>query len=344
MSVWNDPSPVGTEDGQPAGAAGPQPDISVVVPSHNRPVRLRWLLNALEEQTLDQSRWEVVVAHDSTGPETDELLATHPLAASGTLRHRKLEPSGPGSAGKLRNAAWRAARAPVIAFTDDDCRPPEDWLERALEAANRHPGAIVQGTTRGDPLEAANRHAPYPRSQLILPPVPWAQTCNIVYPRALLDQVGGFLETPPLDAGEDMELAIRCKEAGAPYIAAPEVLSYHAIEGAYLHQHVRTLWRWGDLAFLVKRHPKAREHFQLWFFWKRTHVWLPLALLGVAKRRNPLWLAAVIPWIVHTSPNRATDYRGQFRNWAELPGRLVIDVVEYIALIRGSIRYRTFFL
>ena len=29
-----------------------QPEIAVVVPSHDRPVRLRWLLNALEEQTL----------------------------------------------------------------------------------------------------------------------------------------------------------------------------------------------------------------------------------------------------------------------------------------------------
>jgi glycosyltransferase involved in cell wall biosynthesis len=320
------------------------PEISVVVPSHNRPLRLRWLLNALEEQTLDRDRWEIVVAHDSSGPETEELLRTHPLAEAGTLRHVTFEPSGPGSAAKLRNAAWRLSRAPVIAFTDDDCRPPEDWLEQALEAARRHPGAIVQGTTRGDPVEDANRSAPYPRSQLIHPPEPWAQMCNILYPRELLERVGGLLEDPPLVAGEDMELAVRCKEAGAAYVGAPEVLTYHAIEGTYLHQHLRTLWRWGDLAFLVKRYPQTRDEFPLWIFWKRTHVWLPLALLGLAKRRNPLWLAAMVPWIVHTSPPRATDYRGLLRNWSELPGRLVIDVVEYLALIRGSIKHRSLFL
>src|SRR3954451_19273139 len=110
--------------------ARPVPRLSVVVPSHDRPLRLRWLLNALEEQTLDRSRWEVVVAHDSTGPETEALLRDHPLAKAGVLRHLSFAP-GPGPAAK-RNAAWRLSRAPTVLFTDDDCRPPADWLANAL--------------------------------------------------------------------------------------------------------------------------------------------------------------------------------------------------------------------
>jgi glycosyltransferase involved in cell wall biosynthesis len=167
------------------------PEIAVVVPSHDRPLRLRWLLNALEEQTLPRDRFEVVVVHDSSGPETEELLRTHPLAAEGVLRHRAFAP-GPGPAHK-RNAGWRMARAPLVAFTDDDCRPPPEWLERALAGARRHPGAIVQGTTRPDPdeeeLVLAAAHA---RTQRIDPPSPWAETCNIVYPRDVLEAVGGF--------------------------------------------------------------------------------------------------------------------------------------------------------
>ncbi|MDQ3936983.1 MAG: glycosyltransferase family 2 protein, partial [Actinomycetota bacterium] len=78
------------------------PDIAVVVPSHDRPLRLRWLLNALEEQTLAPGRFEVIVAHDSRDPETEALLRDHPLAAGGTLRHLRFAP-GPGPAEK-RNA------------------------------------------------------------------------------------------------------------------------------------------------------------------------------------------------------------------------------------------------
>ena len=99
------------------------PEIAVVIPSHDRPLRLRWLLNALAEQTLARDRFEVVVGHDSSGAETAELLATHPLAEAGVLRSVALRP-GTAPPGRNRNAAWREARAPVIAFTDDDCRPP----------------------------------------------------------------------------------------------------------------------------------------------------------------------------------------------------------------------------
>src|SRR5688572_22134714 len=103
------------------------PEIAVVVPSHDRPLRLRWLLNALEEQTLDRDRWEVIVGHDSAGPETEEILRTHPLAQAGVLRHVTLAP-GTAPPGRNRNAAWRLTEAPLVAFTDDDCRPPREWL------------------------------------------------------------------------------------------------------------------------------------------------------------------------------------------------------------------------
>src|SRR4051812_11116946 len=189
------------------------PEISVVVPSHDRPLRLRWLLNGLAEQTLDRHRFEVVVCHDSGGPETAELLRTHPLARAGALRQIEASPSG---AGHKRNRAWRAARASTIAFTDDDCRPATDWLERALAAGRATPGAILQGTTLPDPEEhTISRHAPWTASQAIRPPVPQAQTCNVVYPREVLERLGGFDET--MLTAEDTELAERARAAGVPY-------------------------------------------------------------------------------------------------------------------------------
>src|SRR3954470_6358165 len=94
-------------------------DVSVVVPSHERPLRLRWLLNALEEQTLPRDRWELVVVHDSRGEETATLLDGHPLTEAGVLRHERLEP-GTGTPARQRNVGWRRARAPLVAFTDDD--------------------------------------------------------------------------------------------------------------------------------------------------------------------------------------------------------------------------------
>jgi hypothetical protein len=69
-----------------------RPELSVVVASHNRPLRLRSLLNALGRQTLERSLWEVIVCHDSGGGETERVLAGHPLAADETLRYTRLVP------------------------------------------------------------------------------------------------------------------------------------------------------------------------------------------------------------------------------------------------------------
>ena len=71
-----------------------------------------------------------------------------------------------------------------MAFTDDDCRPEPGWLEALVAAARRAPGSVVQGLTRPDPLEAAVLAAPHVRTLSIEPVGPFAQTCNIVYPRA----------------------------------------------------------------------------------------------------------------------------------------------------------------
>ena len=324
--------------------SGPGPEIAVVVPSHDRPLRLRWLLNALEEQTLPTDRWEVVVSHDSAGPETERLLNEHPLAAAGVLRH-VTQPPGSALPGRNRNAAWRLARAPLIAFTDDDCRPPADWLEKALAAARRHPGAIVQGATMPDPDEGEiGRAAPYSHSQAIWPPTLRAECCNIVYPREVLERCGGFPED--MLVGEDTALALAATELGVPYVGATEVVTRHATEELSLVRLVRGAWRWQGLPLLVKRHPRTRELFPLGLFWKRTHAWAPFAALGVAlMRRSRLAAVLTVPYLVHATPTRHGSHpRGRFRAAFELPGRAALDVSEMVALAWGSVKHRTFFL
>jgi GT2 family glycosyltransferase len=323
---------------------GVTPEISVVVPSHDRPRRLRWLLNALEEQTLDRERFEVVVAHDSRGPETERLLRAHPLASAGVLRHLSFPP-GPGPAAK-RNAAWRAARGGLIAFTDDDCRPPADWLERALAAAHRHPGAVVQGTTRPDPDEEALLLATvHARTQVIDPPSRWGETCNIVYPRAALEALGGFDERLPVASGEDTDLARRASEAAVPVAAAPEVLTYHAVDPASLVAHLRGLWRWRHLAEVVKRHPGIRDGLPLRVFLHARHAWFLVGLAGLALApRRPAAALLAAPWVRVRLPSYGPGLRGRLRAASELPALAAVDATEVAVLAVGSAEHRTLFL
>ncbi len=323
--------------------ADPGPEIAVVVPSHNRPLRLRWLLNALAEQTLAAERFEVLVGHDSSDGETEMLLRTHPLAHAGVLRHVTLPPDT-APPGRNRNAALRLTRAPVVAFTDDDCRPPPGWLEAALAAAREHPGAVIQGMTLPDPDEwRVKEHAPHFHTQHVIPPQPWAQACNIVYPRELIDAAGGFPED--MFVGEDTALAERARAAGAPLVGDRSLLTYHAVEEATLGAELRRAGRWSGLPLLLRRHPRLYGEFPLWLFFKRSHVWLPVFALGwVNLRRSRSALVLMVPYLVHRTPAHGTEPRGRLRSLLELPGRIAIDCAEMAAMVRGSLRHRRPFL
>src|SRR5436190_22887462 len=116
--------------------------VGVVVASHGRHLRLRWLLNALEEQTLERGHWELVVVHDYDHATAERVIERHPLSAAGTLRAISI-PAGTGSPARQRNLGWRAAAGELIAFTDDDCRPEPQWPESLVAPARQAPGGIV---------------------------------------------------------------------------------------------------------------------------------------------------------------------------------------------------------
>lgn len=311
----------------------PVPVVSVVVASRNRPVRLRWLLNALEQQTADRALWEVIVVYDERASELARELHTHPLAAVGVLR--TVGVSG-GTTGAKRNAGWPAARAPSVVFTDEDCRPPETWLAGVIEAIRIEPHSIIEGPVQGDPDEAAMRHAPFWRThdtgeELDVWPHPW----NVVYPRAVIERLGGFPED--VAAGEDIELA-----GLSGWCTGDAAMStFYGIEDQSLLPWLRAASDLRDLPLVFKRHPELRHRLYLQAFWKRSHAWFPLAVAGVLlQRRKPLAIGLVVPWAVLWEP-RHDGIRGRVRHLMELPGWGLIDSAELLAMVRGSLRHRS---
>lgn len=319
------------------------PTLSVVVPTHDRPARLKRLLDALARQSLDPDCFEVVVVHHGERL-TLAVLSAHPLAASGALRPVCVDPARTGPAAK-RNAGWAAARAPTIAFTDDDCRPPLDWAERIAAGAGLHPGAVVQGATSPDPEEAHLLGRSGARTLAVQPPTPWGQTSNIAYPRALLERLGGFDESFPNPGGEDADLLTRALQTGASHHAAPEALTHHAVEVLDLAARVRVARRWSGAVLLVKRHPEFRKRAVLGLFWRARHAWLALALAGLLL--GSLWrpgLLLALPYVVLTRPPDSRDLVGRLRALGRLPATGLVDLVEMATLAEASARYRTLLL
>jgi GT2 family glycosyltransferase len=319
-----------------------EPRVSVVVASHGRPLRLRWLLNALEEQTLARDEWELIVVHGYDAATTARFLDDHPLAAAGILRAIG-PPAGGGLQARQRNVGWRAARGPLVAFTDDDCRPEPNWLEALLAAAEPNPGAVVQGATRPDPLERDIFAAPHVHTLEVDPPGRFAQTCNILYPRELLERVGGLDERAIV--GEDIDLSLRAKEVGARLVGERDAVVNHAVEAHTLPGFVTRNLRWRHLAYVVARHPSLRRDCFMGVFWKVSHFQLLLAIAGVAgARRAPALALLALPYLVPELRRRGGRPADVAVAAAEVPGRAVNELAEVLTMAAGSARYRTFVL
>ena len=312
--------------------------VSVVVASHARHLRLLWLLNALEEQTLAPDGRSSSCTPTTRRLPRESSMPTH-WRKPGVLRHEAVAP-GTGSPSRQRNLGWRAARGEVVAFTDDDCRPEPGWLEALVAVARAQPGQVVQGTTRPDPLERAILVAPHVRTLRIEPVGPFAQTANILYPRMLLARLDGFDEAAV--AGEDVQLSLRAKATGAMVVAAPAAVVNHAVESHTLPGIMRQNLKWRYLAYLVKQHPELRRDLTLRVFWDRDHLEMTAAMTGlVFGARRRVLLALALPYATRIVRHRARGRRLPILAVAELPGQAIRQGAEVVGMIAGSIRHRT---
>ena len=315
-------------------ASVPDPLVSVVVSTCNRPARLTRLLASLRAQSLSADAFEVVVVDDGSGPETRAAIeseASRPGVSVRTVRHET--PRGPGAG---RNSGWRAARAPFVAFTDDDCVAGSEWLTAALAVSAADPEAIIQGRTQPDPTELVNDGV-LSRTIRVERLGPHYETCNILYPRALLESLGGFDEQFGLSpGGEDTDLAWRAIEAGRRTAFAPEAVVFHAVQPLGVRGMLRVAARWSAVVRLFAEHPQLRVTLERGVFWNVWHYLLwrsALALLA------PAWLRRLLV-TKHLLELRKRARQAGAGSWA-VPFLLVYDVVECWSVARGAVRYRT---
>lgn len=300
--------------------------------THDRPDRLERQLAALRAQTLDPSEYELIVVDDASGPATIEVLERARAAPNPPeLRViRREQSNGPAGA---RNAGWRAARAPLVAFTDDDCEATPGWLEALTRAAETNPGAFVQGPTLPHPGDS-DPALGFKHTLSVTRLGPWFETANMLYPRELLEQAGGFDEESfSRPGGEDTDLAWKAFATGAHAIWEPDALTHHAVEEVGWRGNLRKAWNWDETMLCFKRHPGLRRELHARMFWTGAHLRLVVALVAASPwLPRPLRALLLIPYARRLYAGRQTPRLAPFR--------LALDVVEMIACARGALRYR----
>ena len=99
--------------------------VSVIVPVFNDSERLQKCLEALENQTYPQDLYEVIVVDNGSDESVEELVNQFPQAFL-TYESKR------GSYA-ARNQGISISRGELLAFTDSDCIPAQNWLEMGVK-------------------------------------------------------------------------------------------------------------------------------------------------------------------------------------------------------------------
>jgi O-antigen biosynthesis protein len=114
------------------------PFISVVVPTRDRPERLRIALSSIIDCAYPADRYEIVVVDNAPSTTDTERLLAEEFTGTQPPVHYIREDS-PGSA-SARNRGLTAISGELVLFTDDDVRVDRHWLTELARGFSIEPG------------------------------------------------------------------------------------------------------------------------------------------------------------------------------------------------------------
>jgi len=197
---------------------------SVVVPVRNGESVIGRCLQALMDQDLPSSEYEVIVVDDGSSDGTTRVVGGFP-----SVRLIRQPPRGPAAA---RNRGISEARGDWVLFTDADCAPYPGWARHLLKAVCDRDAAGGKGVyvTRQRSLVARFVQVEYEtkyRRMARRETIDFVDTYAAIYRRDVLQAVNGFDERLPTTSLEDQELSFRVAERGYRLVFVPEAVVEH---------------------------------------------------------------------------------------------------------------------
>lgn len=186
------------------------PLASVIIPVYNDQEGLLGCLQALSVQTYGTDRFEVIIVDNASKPAI-RIEGSHPF------HMRLVECEVPGSYA-ARNVGARLAAGDILAFTDADCAPCSEWIERGVETLLAGEGRrIVGGEVKiAEPRPrsgaALYQYATGFRQEANIKQKAFTVTANLLCTREQFQAIGPFDER--LLSGGDREWSWRAAEQG----------------------------------------------------------------------------------------------------------------------------------
>ncbi len=235
-------------------------DVSVVICTYNRCDMLPQALESVLAQETGGVRYELIVVDNNSQDGTREVVEAFLRYGYSNMRYIF---EGKQGLPHARNTGMMYARAPIIAFTDDDVRVTKDWVKRIKQAFDEHPEVDLVG---GKVLPNWKRKPP----EWMMTPKLWGPLAlqdygetpfltngqqpvcligaNMSLRREVFARIGYFaVEFVRLGVSstEDHELQLRLWRAGRQGIYLPEIVVIADVQAERLTKTYHRLWHTG---------------------------------------------------------------------------------------------------
>ncbi|WP_069661072.1 glycosyltransferase family 2 protein [Arcticibacter eurypsychrophilus] len=224
--------------------------ISVVVPTYKRSELLIRCLDALLNQSIGKSTYEIIVVSDGPDPVTAEAIKVWTGFVHLKVSYYPLpEKKGPAAA---RNYGWKKAKGELIAFTDDDCIPDQDWLASLLAAYHDEEELVISGQVivplPENPTDFERNTAHLETAEFI--------TANCACTKKALWETGGFDEHFEQAWREDSDLHFKTIRHKIPLKKVNEAIVVHPVRRAPWGISIKEQRKGMYNALLYKKYPE----------------------------------------------------------------------------------------
>ena len=224
-------------------------DVSVVITTYNGATSIGQTLKSLEEMSVPENiRWEVIVvdnnSNDGTKKIVDEFLQKNNFPLKYIFEEKRGKPFA-------LNAALKATKGKIVAFTDDDCIVSPNWItsittEFSSDSSLSGIGGRVELYNREDcsvSIRTYKERIPFSSPDQLYGLI---MGCNMAFARKVFEEIGEFdpLVGPgaKIGSGDDIDIIYRAYRKKFKILYVPNILIYHN-HGRKTEEQVRSLNR-----------------------------------------------------------------------------------------------------
>ncbi len=117
--------------------------ISVVICTYNRCDLLKQVMQTLVNQKLSSKLYEIIVVDNNSKDNTKDIV--NQIISNNLDKSIYYVLETKQGLSHARNRGWKEAKGEYVAYIDDDCKAPEQWLEIAKQIIDQHSPAIFGG-------------------------------------------------------------------------------------------------------------------------------------------------------------------------------------------------------